>query len=117
MEGRDAARPTTWVVTGAAHAGTSAVQFFAAAGTGLAGYVMSIVACSTCGARLRAPDDAAGRRFKCSQCGGVIVAPGEPMAMLAAAAHGLGVAAGASRPARVRGRPAEASVAVRPAPP
>jgi DNA-directed RNA polymerase subunit RPC12/RpoP len=78
---------------------------------------MSTVACSTCGASLRAPDDAAGRRFKCSQCGGVIVVPGEPMAMLAAAAHGLGVAAGTSRPARVRGRPAEASVAVRPAPP
>src|SRR4051794_33702252 len=108
-------RPLGWL----AWRRTSARRSFKSrsTGLGLAGYVMSTVACSTCGARLRAPDNAAGRRFKCSRCGGVIVVPADSMAMLAAAAHGAGAAAGPSVAAAGRGRPAGSAVAVRPAPP
>lgn len=33
------------------------------------------VSCSSCGAKLRAPDNAAGRTFKCPKCGDLLRAP------------------------------------------
>src|SRR5690348_2303414 len=59
---------------------------------------MSKVVCSACGAQCRAPENAAGKRFRCPKCGGVISVP-------AAARVAAGTATGPAAAAATRVAP------------
>ena len=54
---------------------------------------MPTASCSNCGRSYRVPEEAAGKKFKCKQCGGVIRVPGVPAAVGVASQKPVVVAA------------------------
>jgi predicted RNA-binding Zn-ribbon protein involved in translation (DUF1610 family) len=48
---------------------------------------MALIICASCSSKLKVPDDSAGRKFKCPNCGGVIIVPQKKAAAPADSTH------------------------------